>query len=253
MKFIVKMLKKIEYFSAIAVRLTRITGKSKIPLHPKHLLKTNIWFAKHLKKSDLVLDLGCNSGQMAIRIADKVKQIEGLEINKVLIKRAREEALHKKIRNIKFIQGDANLKLPFRNNYFDKIICSDVLEHLNKREFALSEIRRVLKYGGILFLVTDNPDTSWKRLQKSQSLFYYADPDHKYEYPKKEIIEKLKKQKFNVISIETVTYDTPLKGLIDLAGGISLSLYKMLGKWRQDMVKKHPEDTTGYKIIARKA
>lgn len=252
MKLIVKMLKKIEYFSAIAVRLTKLTGKSNVPIHPKHLIKTNVWFARHLKKNDLVLDLGCNSGQIAMKIANKVKRINGLEINKNLVKRAQEEAMQKKIRNIEIFQGDANLKFPFKNNYFNKIICSDVLEHLHKRDFALSEIKRVLKYSGILFLVTDNPDTSWKRLQRSLGIFNYADPDHKYEYPKKEIIEKLKKQKFKIISIETITYDTPLKGLIDLTGGISLSLYKMLGKWRQNMVKKHPDDTTGYKIVAQK-
>ncbi len=241
-----------EIFSAIAVRLTKLTGKSNIPIHPKHLIKSDIWFVKHLKKNDLVLDLGCNSGQISVKIAKRVKQVIGLEINEILVKRAQEVAKQKKIKNAEFLHEDANKKLPFKNNCFDKILCSDVLEHLYKRDFALSEMKRVLKPGGILFLVTDNPDTSWKRLQKSHGVFYYADPEHKYEYPKKEIIQKLKKQNFNIIYIDTITYDTPLKSLIDLVGGISLGLYKMLGKWRQNMVKKHPEDTTGYKIIAQK-
>lgn len=252
MKLIVKTLKKLEYFSAISVRLTKLTGKSNDPLHPKHLIKSNLWFARHLKKSDFILDLGCNSGQISTKVANKVKQVIGMEINDVLVKRAQNVARQKKLTNVEFLQGNANKKLPFKNNYFDKVICSDVLEHLYKRDFALSEIKRVLKPDGILLLVTDNPDTSWKKLQKSQGLFYYADPDHKYEYSKKEIIQKLKEQKFKLISVDVVTYDTPLKGLIDLVGGISLSLYKILGKWRQDMVKKHPEDTTGYKIIAQK-
>ncbi len=251
-KLFIAFLKKIEILSAISIRMTKIMGKSKIPTHPKHLIKSNIWFAGHLNKNDLVLDLGCNSGQISIKIAKKVKRVIGLEINEILVKRAQEETRQKEIKNVEFLQRDANKKLPFENNYFDKVICSDVLEHLHKRDFALSEIKRVLKSRGILFLVTDNPNTSWKRLQKSQGLFYYADPDHKYEYPQKEIIQKLKKQEFSIISIDTVTYDTPLKGLIDLTGGISLGLYKMLGKWRQNMTKKHPEDTTGYKIIAQK-
>ncbi len=127
-----------------------------------------------------------------------------------------------------------------------------VLEHLEKRNFALNEIKRVLKPGGFLFLVTDNPDTSWKRLQKSVGIFYYADPEHKYEYPKEEILAKLKSLKFKVLSADPVTYDTPLKGAIDLIGGVSLSLYKQLRKWREYMAQKHPQDTTGYKIIAKK-
>ena len=252
MKLIVLILKKTEMLSAVAMYLTMLTGKSKVPLHPKHLIKSEIWFRKYLQKNNIVLDLGCNSGQITLKVAPLVKKIIGLDINRLLINIANGLAKTHKVQNVKFIISDANNKLPFKNSQFDRIICSDVLEHLNKRDFALSEIKRVLKPKGLLFLVTDNPDTSWKRLQKSAGLFYYADPDHKYEYPRKEIIAKLKSQNFKVISVGTVTYDTPLKGLIDLAGGISLNLYKILRKWKESMIGKHPEDTTGYKIVTQK-
>lgn len=252
MKFLIKILKKFEYLSAISVRLTKLTGKSQIPLHPKHLIKSDVWFNRFLSKNDLVLDLGCNSGQISFKIAKKVTKVIGFEIDERLIKTAQASLKKNNIKNVEFLQGDANERLPFKNNCFDKVICSDVLEHLEKRDFALSEIRRVLKPNGILFLVTDNPDTSWKKLQRSAGLFYYADPDHKYEYPKTKILDKLKKQKFDVISVDTVTYDTPLKGLIDVVGGLSLTFYMFLGNWRMEMVKKHPNDTTGYKIIAQK-
>jgi len=33
--------------------------------------------------------------------------------------------------------------LPFRANYFDTVLCSEVLEHLDKPEKALSELKRV--------------------------------------------------------------------------------------------------------------
>lgn len=252
MKSFVKVLKKFEVLSSLSIRLTKLTGKSKIPLHPKHLLKSSVWFGRYLDKKDYVLDIGCNSGQTSLKISPLVKNIIGLDIDQNLINIANQLALSKKTKNAKFLTFNANHKLPFKENIFDKVVCSDVLEHLDRRGFAIAEIKRVLKPGGLLLLVTDNPDTSWKKLQKSQGLFYYADRDHKYEYPKDEILSKLKSRKFKIISISTVTYDTPLKGLIDLTGGISLDLYKKLIKWRQYMVKKHPEDTTGYKIVAQK-
>jgi ubiquinone/menaquinone biosynthesis C-methylase UbiE len=251
MKFIIKILKNIEYFSAIAMRLTKFTGKSNVPLHPKHLTKSKVWFARHLKKNDLVLDLGSGNGQTSIKIANSVKKVIGFEINDSLVKRAQEEARIKNLINAEFLVGDANQKLPFKNYYFDKMICSDVLEHLYKRDFALSEMKRVLKPAGILFLVIDNPDTSWKHLQKSNGLFYYADADHKYEYPKKEITVLLKNNGFQIISIKPDTYDTPLKPLIDLAGGFSLTLYSLLSNWRRKMVLTHPSETTGFRIIAK--
>jgi ubiquinone/menaquinone biosynthesis C-methylase UbiE len=47
-------------------------------------------------------------------------------------------------------------KLPFRNRKFDKVYSKCVLEHLINPGFALGEMVRVLKKGGILELVTDN-------------------------------------------------------------------------------------------------
>ncbi len=42
------------------------------------------------------------------------------------------------------------LQLPFADNCFDKVICSEVLEHIPDYRAALSEIERVLKPGGLL-------------------------------------------------------------------------------------------------------
>lgn len=43
-------------------------------------------------------------------------------------------------------------RLPFRNESFDKIICNQVLEHLDEPDAALREMARVLRPGGRLFL-----------------------------------------------------------------------------------------------------
>lgn len=251
-KAAVSLLQNLDHLSAISMRLVKLTGKHKEALHPKHLISQEVWYQDYLQKTDTVLDLGSGSGQATIKISGKVKKVTGADIEKKSIEAARKEATIKEIENVSFLVLDANKKLPFKNGFFDKIICSDVLEHLNKRDFAVSEIKRVLKTGGLLFLVTDNPNTSWKRLQESVGLFYYADRDHKYEYSKDEILTKLKSKNFRIISIDTITYDTPLRGLIDLTGGVSLGLYKKLVKWRRSMVQKHPEETVGYRIIAQK-
>lgn len=251
-KSAVALVAKLDYLSAVSMRLVQLTGKHPERIHPKHLVKTPIWYENYLKHTDSVLDLGCGIGANAIKITSKVKKVVGLDIDKESIRIAQSEAKLKRTKNIQFITGDANKKLPFKNNAFDKVLCFDVLEHLEKRNFALTEIKRILKPKGLLFLVTDNPRTSWKKLQKSVGLFYYADSDHKYEYPKEEITQLLKDKGFKVDKIMPVTYDTPIKGLIDLTGGFSLSLYKRLQNWRFDMVKKLPHETTGYRIIAQK-
>ena len=251
-KIFVLSLQKLDYGSALSMRLVKFTGKHSDYVHPKHLIESKIWFENYLNKNDIVLDLGCGIGQTSIRISPKVKKVIGLDNDLKSIKIAKVDANNKEASNVKFLTADANRKLPFVDKYFTKVIASDILEHLEKRDFAISEIKRILKPGGILFLVVDNPETSWKKLKQSVGVFYYADPDHKYEYPKREILEKIKSEDFKVLKVLTVTYDTPIKGLIDLTGGISLSIYKALRRWREKMNSKHPKDTTGFAIVAVK-
>lgn len=51
------------------------------------------------------------------------------------------------------VVGDAH-NLPFEDEKFDNILCTEVLEHLHSPEVAISEMRRVLKRGGKLILTT---------------------------------------------------------------------------------------------------
>ena len=45
-------------------------------------------------------------------------------------------------------------KLPFEDEKFDNILCTEVLEHLHSPHLAISEMKRVLKPGGKLILST---------------------------------------------------------------------------------------------------
>ena len=249
-KIIIIFLKNLDKASSsLSMRLVKLTGKNRAHVHPKHLISNPVWYERLLKPSDVALDVGCNLAQQAIKVSGNVKKIYGYEINIELIKMAKKEIRRRKIKNIELNYGDANAKLPFKSNYFDVVVCSDVLEHLYNRNFAISEISRVLKPGGRLFLVTDNPDTSWKKLQKSHGLFYYADADHKYEYPKKEIISKLTSAKFKIKSVKTVTYDTPFKGLIDLITEAQndLEWRRQLLQWTLNKDVKDPHKDKGNK------
>lgn len=51
--------------------------------------------------------------------------------------------------------------LPFKNNEFDHIVCSEVLEHIIDYESALKEIKRVLKPGGTFALSVPKYFPEW--------------------------------------------------------------------------------------------
>lgn len=53
---------------------------------------------------------------------------------------------------------DANAKLPFDDNEFDLLWCSEVIEHLLDPAFTIQEFKRVLKPDGRLLMTTPNQD-----------------------------------------------------------------------------------------------
>lgn len=107
-----------------------------------------------LTPGDTVLDLGCGEGRHAI-----AAYLEG-DVQSVGVDLSREDlgAAREKFRPFAREGGDCRgfglvaataLTLPFADNSFDKVICSEVLEHIPDYRGALGEIRRVLKPGGL--------------------------------------------------------------------------------------------------------
>jgi SAM-dependent methyltransferase len=71
------------------------------------------------------------------------------------------------------LRGDG-YKLPFRDESFDCVIASEILEHLHDDEQSLREIRRVLKPGGILAVTV--PRWLPERICWALSKKYYSVP-----------------------------------------------------------------------------
>ncbi len=245
------LLKKTEALSALSCRLVQITGKHINPIHPKHLVKIRPpWYLSKLKKSDVVLDIGCNNGQHTLRIARVTKHVYAFDRDPHMLQLASQEIARLGIFNITLKQGDAQKRLPYKKNYFDAVVFLDVFEHLSKRDLVLKEISRVLKPHGKLLISIPKADTSWKKLQQQYGLFYFSDPDHKIEFTELEIRAVLRIAKFKITSVQPVTLDTPWVGFIDLVGGLSLRLYKKLSYWRREQALKHPNNSIGLEIMS---
>ncbi len=250
-KFIVKIFKSFEVGSAIAVRLTKYTGKSKTFIHPKHFLSETPWYTKYLNKNDTVLDLGSGNGQTVIKCAKFVKNVVGIEIDRKLLQVSKESVRINKIKNASFKSANLEEKLNYKKNSFDKVILLDVLEHLIKRDQILNEIKKILKPKGLFILGVPNSETSWKKLQKSVGINYFADPDHKIEYSKKEIKKLLIMHRYKTVKISYGPIDTPMRPIYDMIGAFSTSVYKIISEKRLKKAQLFPENASGFEIVVQ--
>lgn len=107
-----------------------------------------------VNRSNHLLNAGCGDGYFDLFLKKKAKKITSFDINKSDLRIARminpEKRIKYKLLNIE--------SLPFKSNYFDTVVCIDVLEHLNNSQIALKELVRVLKNGGKLIISVPSKD-----------------------------------------------------------------------------------------------
>ena len=100
------------------------------------------------KEYTKLLDIGCGTGYLIDMLA-KVHEAEytGVDLSPEMIK----QASNKKIKNAKFIEGRSD-EIPFDDNTFDIITCSQSFHHYPDTDKAMQEAKRVLKPGGLYIL-----------------------------------------------------------------------------------------------------
>ncbi len=111
-----------------------------------------------LKKGESVLDVGCGPGRCTAslaRSAGKNAKVCGIDISGKMLTRARQEIQNREVSDRTYlIRGDA-VYLPFRNNSFDVLFMSFVLELFDTARIpeVLGECRRVLKSNGRICVI----------------------------------------------------------------------------------------------------
>lgn len=101
-----------------------------------------------------ILDAGCGRGfyLKSLSFYKFPKEIHGIDIEEKYLKIARGICNNKRV----IIKKTDVYSLPYPNDYFDLIICSELLEHLKDDLKALIELHRVLKKNGTLIITVPN-------------------------------------------------------------------------------------------------
>ncbi|MDJ0909460.1 MAG: class I SAM-dependent methyltransferase [Woeseiaceae bacterium] len=101
-----------------------------------------------------VADIGCAAGTQSMIWAKDGHRVQGIDINETLIEIATERAKEEGL-SIEYLLGTAE-DLPWPDSSFDVCLVPELLEHVPNWSGCLSELARILRPGGILFLSTNN-------------------------------------------------------------------------------------------------
>ncbi len=106
-----------------------------------------------LRDGDRVLDCGCGMGFYLMAMSRlRSLRLVGLDGDPERLAWARREGVPAAL-----VRGDIE-RLPFADGAFDRILLSEVLEHLRDEAAALAELYRVLRPGGILAVSVPHAD-----------------------------------------------------------------------------------------------
>jgi SAM-dependent methyltransferase len=197
-----------------------------------------------IEDTDRVLDCGCGRGYYLnfTRALSTQCELTGLEVDGELLDEARRKLGGKGIR---FVQGDTTA-LPFEDASFDKIILSEVLEHVEDEAAALRELHRVLKPHGVIAVTVPNANfpLMWDPINKvlgafgrpiRQGILAGIWANHVRLYTEEQLVLAVERAGFAVREQARLTYFSfPFEHNIVYGIGKELLLSGRLSPWLSD-------------------
>lgn len=116
-----------------------------------------------------ILDIGCGGGTITNFLANTYPntRVFGCDISKKAISVAKKNAPKRAAFGV-IVNG----RFPYKDKFFDACICFDVLEHVPDADLFLSETKRVLKKGGLIYFAIPCEGQPWSLTWFLQKLHF---------------------------------------------------------------------------------
>jgi len=160
-------------------KISTLVVKTNNGIHPKHqIMHYHQFFIDNINNTDTILDLGCGNGFLTSDVATKAQKIIGIDQNPENIKIAKNK-----------YQNDKK---------FDKIILSNVLEHIENRVDFLNDLHQL---SDTILLRVPMIDRDWLSVYKKENGFdYKLDKTHYIEYTLKILKKELSQSGWTINS-----------------------------------------------------
>lgn len=155
------------------------------------------------KEYKKLLDIGCGTGYLIDMLSKEYEaEFTGLDLSPEMIKQANS----KNIKNAKFVEGRSDA-IPFDDNTFNIVTCSQSFHHYPDTDKAMQEAKRVLKPGG-LYILSDTGVGPFKMLGVKIDDFIYRHfsntGDCNVSYMEK-TIKDMERNGFMIVKAEKLT------------------------------------------------
>lgn len=159
----------------------------------------------NIREGDIVLDAGCGFGRHSMEFMNRGADIFSMDIDFESLKKTKyalallkKESDKSKSRYMAHV-GDA-LRLPFKDNTFKSIICSEVMEHVDNDFLACSELTRVLKKNGRIAITV--PTFFSEAIYDVLTYEYFSTPGgHVRKYLPRRLAQIMEKNGLEIYSI----------------------------------------------------
>ena len=163
--------------------------------------------------TEAALDAGCGTGALTFALAPLVSEVVGIDPRADYLEAARAAAPE----NVRFVEGDVSA-LDFGYASFDLACCHRVLHHVHRPELAVSELARVTRPGGRVFIADQLGSVDPLISVQMDQFERLRDPTHQRLLPDGDIRGYLDANDLVLLASEVTREQVDLEQRLELAG-----------------------------------
>jgi ubiquinone/menaquinone biosynthesis C-methylase UbiE len=107
---------------------------------------------RHVRPGDSWVDLGCGSGVLCRELLALGASVVAVDGSPRMLSQAREQMGSEYAGRVTWIQSDVQSIDALKNVVFNGVLCSSVVEYLDRPDALLKEVARILSPGGVLVI-----------------------------------------------------------------------------------------------------